>query len=74
LILDDFHMITAEKIETSSYRDRYEIQSKIISPLIKLVKEKLGKKMPLEIKGELNRFNLKLGKANLKMVLEREII
>ena len=74
LILDDFHMITAEKIETSSYRDRYEIQSKIISPLIKLVKEKLGKKMPLEIKGELNRFNLKLSKANLKIVLGKEVL
>lgn len=74
LINNDFHMLSAEQISVPSYRDRYEIQSKVISPLIKLVKEKLGKKMPLEIKGELSRFNLKLGKANLKIVLGKEVL
>lgn len=74
LINNDFHMLSAEQISVPSYRDRYEIQSKVISPLIKLVKEKLGKKMPLEIKGELSRFNLKLSKANLKIMILMEVI
>lgn len=74
LINDDFHLLSANQINVSSYRDRYEIQSKIISPLIKLIKNKLNKVIPLEIKGESNRFNLKLGKANLKIVIGKEVI
>ena len=48
----------------SSYvSDRNEFQSKILSPLSKITKEKFNKKFPIKIVGNNNEFSLKLEKG-----------
>jgi len=58
--------ISCQEFSISSYsHDRNEMQSKIISPLIKIIKKKTGKILPLEISGGLTNFKLRLDPSNL---------
>jgi len=50
-----------DKLPDSTYaEDRNEFQSKIISPLNKVLRQKLGKDLPLVIHGSLEEFHVKI--------------
>lgn len=65
--------IPNKKLPESSYsQDRNEMQSKIITPLIKVIKKKTGKKLPFKITGGLTDFYLKLEPSDLDVrILEK---
>ncbi|MCX6806705.1 MAG: hypothetical protein NT135_01110 [Candidatus Berkelbacteria bacterium] len=51
--------------ESSYAQDRNEMQSKIISPLVKTIKKYTGKNLPLKITGGLAEFRIKLEPSDL---------
>lgn len=51
--------------ESSYSKDRNEMQSKIISPLVKIIKLKTKKSLPLKISGGLAEFRIKLDPSDL---------
>jgi len=62
--------VSNRELPPSSYAfDRYELQGKIISPLIKIVAQKTKKKLSLTIRAVSSDFYLKLNPANLKIWL-----
>ncbi|MBI4426444.1 MAG: hypothetical protein HY567_02610 [Candidatus Kerfeldbacteria bacterium] len=53
--------VGSQKLAPSTYVDRTTMQGKIIGPLVHIIKEKTGKKLPLTISGGLRKnFSLKL--------------
>ena len=65
--------ISNKKLPESSYSsDRNEMQSKIVTPLTKIIKQKTGKKLPLKVTGGLIDFYIKLDKSDLDIrILEK---
>lgn len=67
ILLDNLgKSISNSQLPESSYaRDRNEIQSKIVSPLVKIIKTKTRKSLPLKISGGLVEFKMKLDPSDL---------
>jgi mevalonate kinase len=66
--------IANDKLPESSYSlDRNEMQSKIVSPLRKVLKTKIGKDLPLEISGGLTDFKICLQPSNLNIKVLNKI-
>lgn len=67
ILLDNLgKSISNSQLPESSYaRDRNEIQSKIVSPLVKAIKTKTKKSLPLKISGGLVEFKIKLDPSDL---------
>lgn len=62
--------ISNQDLPPSSYaNDRYELQGKIVSPLIKVIEQKTKKKLNLTIRGSIGQFYLKLSPSNLRIWL-----
>ena len=62
--------VSNKELPTSSYTSqRNELQSKIIGPLKKLVKEKLGKNLDLKVEGSLANFHVQLNPSDVKINL-----
>ncbi|MDD5750035.1 MAG: hypothetical protein PHU56_00055 [Candidatus Pacebacteria bacterium] len=62
--------VSSSELPPSSYaNDRYELQGKIISPLIKIIARKTKKKLALAIRGGISDFYLKLDPDNLTIWL-----
>jgi mevalonate kinase len=60
--------VFSRQFKPSSYIDRNEMQSKIISPLSLVIKKRLNKKLLLKISGGLGKnFMMKLSSSNLKI-------
>lgn len=66
--------VSNTKLPDSSYaRDRNEMQSKIVSPLLRVIKKETGKKILLQISGGLTDFRLKLDTNDLKIKVINKI-
>ncbi|MEK7173213.1 MAG: hypothetical protein AAB740_04560, partial [Patescibacteria group bacterium] len=64
--------VSNNELPPSSYaNDRYELQGKIVSPLIKIVEQKTKKTLDLKIRSEASQFYLKLNPSNLRIWLVR---
>lgn len=65
--------VVCSNLPESAYnRDRNEMQSKIVTPLIKIIKQKTNKKLPMVIFGGLTDFYLKLEPSELDIrVIEK---
>ncbi|MFH1598092.1 MAG: hypothetical protein ABIB97_03390 [Patescibacteria group bacterium] len=62
--------VPASQFPPSSYIDRNEMQSKIVSPLINVIKKKMNKTLPLVIRGGLRKnFYMKIDPDDLTIAL-----
>ncbi len=53
--------VAVQKLPSSSYLDRTTMQGKIVGPLVEIVKQRTGKKLPLTVSGGLAKnFTLRL--------------
>ncbi|KKU13835.1 MAG: hypothetical protein UX17_C0007G0001, partial [Parcubacteria group bacterium GW2011_GWC2_45_7] len=60
--------VSASALPPSSYIDRNEMQSKIVSPLMQIVKKRLGKHLPLTITGgPAKNFTMRLDAGEVKI-------
>lgn len=58
--------------DSSYFKDRNELQSKIVSPLNREIKKRLKKELPLEIHGGIDNFTIKLSQPPFEiLVVER---
>lgn len=71
ILLNNFNKeVEASSLPDSSYVDRNEMQSKVVSPLVKAIRKRTGKKLPLSISGRLRKdFSLKLEPSEVKIYL-----
>lgn len=75
ILLENYgKQISNSKLPDSSYsHDRNELQSKIISPINKQVRKHLGKDLPIEIHGTLDKFAIKLSDVPFSIHLIEKI-
>lgn len=75
ILLDNLgKSISNSKLPESSYsQDRNEMQSKIISPLVKIIKAKTKKTLPFKVSGGLTDFKIKLDPSDLDIRILNKI-
>ncbi|MBU1148712.1 hypothetical protein KKI23_01340 [Patescibacteria group bacterium] len=62
--------VPASQLPPSSYIDRNEMQSKIVSPLVNIIKKKINKTLPLVIRGGLRKnFYMKIDPDDMTIAL-----
>jgi len=62
--------VPASQFPPSSYVDRNEMQSKIVSPLVNVIKKRINKTLPLIIRGGLRKnFYMKIDPDEMNIVL-----
>ncbi|MEI8091116.1 MAG: hypothetical protein WCG98_02465 [bacterium] len=62
-------------LPASSYsKNKNEMVSKIVVPILELVEQKMGKKLPLICKGSLYDFYMKLNKSDIDIAIISRLI
>lgn len=75
ILLDNYgHVVLGSAFSSSAYRDRNEMQSKIISPIQKVVQTRLRRSIPLELTGGLgSKYTLRLKPSSLTFALLKRL-
>lgn len=69
------HKVSKSELPSSSYtRDRNEFQSKIVSPLVAVIKKQLKKSLPLKVEGPITNYTVSLKSLPFDIYLLRKTI